>query len=53
MAVAKAYDTSWVKGLLHKLTIINFPSHLLKFLSSYLQQQKFQTCFKSATSTRR
>jgi hypothetical protein len=23
----KAFDTLWVKGLLYKLTILNFPSH--------------------------
>jgi hypothetical protein len=31
--VAKAFDTVWVKGLLYKLTILNFPSYLMKTLS--------------------
>jgi hypothetical protein len=51
--VAKAFDTVWVKGLLYKLTILNFPAYLVKTLSSYLHHRTFQTSFKSATSTRR
>jgi hypothetical protein len=31
-----AFDTVWDKGLLHKLTILNFPSCLVKTISSYL-----------------
>jgi hypothetical protein len=51
--VAKAFDTVWVKGLLYKLTILNFPSYLVKTLSSYLHGRTFQSSFNSATSTRR
>jgi hypothetical protein len=51
--VAKAFDTVWVKGLLYKLTILNFPSYLVKTLSSYLHSRTFQSSFNSATSTRR
>jgi hypothetical protein len=51
--VAKAFDTVWVKGLLYKLTILNFPSYLVKSLSSYLHSRTFQSSFNSATSTRR
>jgi hypothetical protein len=49
----KAFDTVWAEGLLDRLTILNFPSYLLKTLSSYLHHRTFQTSFKSATSTRR
>jgi hypothetical protein len=28
--VAKAFDTVWVRGLLYKLTVLNFPSYLVK-----------------------
>jgi hypothetical protein len=51
--VAKAFDTVWAKGLLYKLTILNFPSYLVKTLSSYLHSRTFQSSFNSATSTRR
>jgi hypothetical protein len=51
--VAKAFDTVWVKGLLYKLTILNFPLYLVKTLSSYLHSRRFQSYFNSATSTRR
>jgi hypothetical protein len=49
--VAKAFDTVWVKGLLYKLTVLNFPSYLVKTISSYLDCRTFQTSFQSATST--
>jgi hypothetical protein len=51
--VAKAFDTVWVKGLLYKLTVLNFPSYLVQTLSSYLDCRKFQTSFQTATSTSR
>jgi hypothetical protein len=49
--VAKAFDTVWVKGLLYKLTILNFPPYLVKTISSYLDCRTFQTSFQSATFT--
>jgi len=27
--VAKAFDTVWIDGLLHKLTLLNFPSYIV------------------------
>jgi hypothetical protein len=51
--VAKVFDTVWVKGLLYKLTVLNFPSYLVKTISSCLDCRVFQTSFQSATSTRR
>jgi hypothetical protein len=51
--VAKAFGTVWDKGLLCKRTILNFPSNLVKNLSSYLHNRTFQLSFNSATSTRR
>jgi hypothetical protein len=51
--VAKAFDTVWVNGLLYKLTILNFPSYLVKTLSSYLLSRTFQSSFNPSTSTRR
>jgi hypothetical protein len=49
--VAKAFDTVWVKGLISKVTLYNFPSYLVKTLSSYLHSRTFQTSFQSATTT--
>jgi hypothetical protein len=51
LGVAKAFDTVWVKGLLYKLTSPNFPSYLVKTISSYLDRRMFQTSFQSATFT--
>jgi hypothetical protein len=49
--VAKAFGTVWVKGLLYKLTALNFPSYLVITISSYLDCRTFQTSFQPATST--
>jgi hypothetical protein len=32
----KVFDTVWVKGFLYKLTVLNFPSYLVKIISSYI-----------------
>jgi hypothetical protein len=44
--VAKAFDTVWVDGLLFKLTAVNFPSYLVKTISSYLYNRTFEASFK-------
>jgi hypothetical protein len=51
LVVAKAFHIVWVKGLLYKLTVLNFPFYLVKTISSYLDCQTFQTSFQSATAT--
>ena len=51
--VAKAFETVWVDVLLYKLTVLNFPSHLVKTISSYLHVLTFEASFKTASSTRR
>jgi retron-type reverse transcriptase len=51
--VAKAFDTIWVEGLLYKLTILNFPSYLVKTIPSYLNSWMFEASFQAATSTSR
>jgi hypothetical protein len=48
--VTKAFDTVWVKGLLYKITVLKFPSHLVKTISLYLDCRTFQTSFQTATS---
>ena len=51
--VAKAFDTVWVDGLLFKLTALNFPSYLVKTISSYLHNRTSEVSFQTATSTHR
>jgi hypothetical protein len=51
--VAKAFDTVWVDGLLYKITILNFPSYLVKTISSYLKGRTFETSFQTATTASR
>jgi hypothetical protein len=50
--VAKPFDTVWIYGLLYKVTILNFPSYLVKTISSYLRGRTFEASFKTATSSR-
>jgi len=51
--VAKAFNTVWIKGLLYKLTVLNFPSYHVHIISSYLRDRTFQASFLTATSSRR
>jgi hypothetical protein len=51
--VAKIFNTVWVDGLLFKLTALNFPSYLVKIISSYLHNRTFEATFLTATSTPR
>ena len=51
--VAKNFDTIWIEGRLHKLTILNFPSYLLKSISFYLQGRNFEVSFQTAMSSSR
>jgi len=51
--VAKASDTVWVEGLLYKLTILSFPSYLVKTISSYLNSRTMEGSFRTATSNSR
>ena len=51
--VAKAFDTVWVAGLLHKLTHLNFPSYLVKVISSFLNGRTFEASFQTTTSISR
>jgi hypothetical protein len=51
--VAKAFYTVRVKGLLYRLTVLDFPSYLVKTISPYLDFRTFQASIQSATSTYR
>jgi hypothetical protein len=47
--VAKAFDTVWIDGLLYKLTLLNFPYHVVHTISSYLGGRTFEASFQTAT----
>jgi Reverse transcriptase (RNA-dependent DNA polymerase). len=49
--VDKTFDTVWVDGLFHKLTVLNFPSYLVKTISSHLNSRTFEASFQTVTST--
>ena len=49
--VAKAFDSIWIEGLLFKLTILEFPSYLVKLITSYLHSRTFVAAFQAATSS--
>jgi hypothetical protein len=44
--VAKDFDIVWVDGLLYKLPILNYPSYLVKTVSSYLCSRTFEASFE-------
>ena len=51
--VAKNFDTVWIDGLLYKLTILNFPSYIVRTISLYLRDWTFEASFQTATSSLR
>ena len=51
--VAKAFNTVCVEGLLYKLTVLNFPSYIVKTISFYRNCRIFKATFQTATSTSR
>jgi hypothetical protein len=53
LVVAKAFETVWVNGLLFKVTVLKFPSYLVKMISSYLRTRTFEASFQTAKSTGR
>lgn len=40
--IEKAFDSVWHDGLIYKLHFLNFPLYIVKTISSYLQDRKFQ-----------
>jgi hypothetical protein len=50
--VSKAFDAACVDCLLFKLTVLNFPSYLVK-ISSYFHNRTFEASFQTPTSSRR
>ena len=48
VAVAKAFDSVWIEILLFKLTTLEFPSYLVKVITSYLYSRTFVASFQAA-----
>jgi retron-type reverse transcriptase len=51
--IKKAFDTTWHPGLLYKLSELEFPTSLIKLISSFLSQQKFRVSVEGEMSTPR
>ena len=45
--MAKTFDSVWIEGLLFKLTILEFPSYLVKLITSYLHSRTFVAAFQA------
>ena len=50
--VAKAFDSVWIESPLYKLILLEFPSYLVKTISSYLTSRSIVASFRYATSSR-
>lgn len=48
--IEKAFDSVWHEGLLIKLLKFKFPPHVIKMISSFLKERKFQVHYKTARS---
>jgi hypothetical protein len=49
--VAKDFSTLLADGFLYKPTVLNFPSYLVKTISSYLHGQSNEASFQTTTPT--
>jgi hypothetical protein len=49
--VTNASDSVWVDSLLYKLTVLNFPTYLLKTIFCYLDIPNVEASFQTATAT--
>jgi hypothetical protein len=51
--IEKAFDTTWHPGLLYKLSKLEFPTSLIKLISSFLSQRKFRVTVEGEIYTPR
>jgi Reverse transcriptase (RNA-dependent DNA polymerase) len=49
--VEKAFDRVWHQGLLYKMDKLNFPTHLVKMVSSFLKNRSFHVELRGRKST--
>lgn len=47
----KAFDSVWIKGLLHKLHKYGFPMHIIKLLKSYFENRKYFVQIRNSKSS--
>ena len=47
--VAQAFDSLWIEGLLFKLNILEYPSYLVKIITSYLHSRTFVAAFQATS----
>lgn len=48
--IEKAFDTVWIKGLLHKTIMFEFPKYIIKLLHSYLSNRRFNVVVGESNS---
>ena len=51
--IEKAFDTVWIPGLLYKLNTLDFPTHIIKLVRSFLTGRSLQVRVNNKLSTRR
>jgi hypothetical protein len=51
--IEKAFDTTWDPGFLYELSKLQFPSSLIKFVSSFLSQRKLKVSVEDEMSAPR
>lgn len=49
----KAFDTIWIDGLIHKMIVNHFPTHIIHLIRSYLSDRSFTVAIGDDSSTPR
>ena len=49
--VAMAFGTVWVDSLVYELSVINFPSYIVRIIISHPCDRAFEASFQTATSS--
>lgn len=51
--IEKAFDCVWHDALIFKMKILNFPTHLIKIIQSFLSGRTFSVCVNDSTSAQK